>query len=227
MSYDPIIHTSKTTFMQRIQNHVSRGYVYYTQGKIEIKKLRQVVDKFSMLYNIDATKNQRAYAKKCKKPNAYLLMYHNPQNTHVDFILLVTAGKGIVHDKEQLRKVEVNTRQKRLKFYDYELLQVNKKEGTISWTWGVQKKCLEEWRYRIISAARFPSEKSLIETKRILRLLPMFSRIRDQVYALQKLLADERKRRFKNENRIIFPRLPIITARKDQGVYLSELNISK
>lgn len=227
MSYDPIIHTSKTTFMQRVQHHVSRGYIYYTQGIIEIKKLKQVVDKFGMLYNIDASRNQRAYAKKCNKANAHLLMYHSSQSTHVDFILLVTAGKGIVHDKEQLNTVEVNTRQNRLRFYDYELLRITKKEGERVWTWSIQKKCLEEWRHRIISAARFPSRKSLVETRRILRMLPMFSRIRDQVFALQKLLADERKRCFKKEEPLTFLRLPIITARKDHGVYLSELEVKE
>jgi len=55
----------------------------------------------------------------------------------------------------------------------------------------------------------------------------MFSMVRDQVYHLINLLRKERSRHFKTEKQTMLLRLPIITARKDEGIYLSEFNLNK
>jgi len=117
MSFNPIVLTSKTTFMQRVLHRVSKGYQFYVTGSFQVDKAGHVVEKFVAKYRINANVNQRSYAKRLGKSNVCLVMYHNKQNSHIDFALLATKGESDFFKEERPKNALSKEKKDRLKFY--------------------------------------------------------------------------------------------------------------
>lgn len=88
MSYDPVVLTRLSTFMQRIADHVRLGYCFWTSGEINADKAPAFVRKFDRLYAVGRTRHQRAWARLKGEAGAVLLLYaptaHTPPTTGKD-----------------------------------------------------------------------------------------------------------------------------------------------
>ena len=73
--YDPAIHRRKTAVMQRIQQLSVRGYRWYIRGEVTAERALNLAAKFAEKYGVGMNENQRSYAKRKGKANAFLLMY--------------------------------------------------------------------------------------------------------------------------------------------------------
>ena len=72
--YDPAIHRRKTVVMQRIQQLSVRGYRWYIRGEVTAERALNLAAKFAEKYGVGMNENQRSYAKRKGKENAFLLM---------------------------------------------------------------------------------------------------------------------------------------------------------
>ena len=88
MSYDPVVLTHLSTFMQRIADHVRLGYCFWSSGEINTDKAPAFVRKFDRLYAVGRTRHQRAWARLKGEAGAVLLLYaptaHTPPTTGKD-----------------------------------------------------------------------------------------------------------------------------------------------
>ena len=88
MSYDPVVLTHLSTFMQRIADHVRLGYCFWSSGEINTDKAPAFVRKFDRLYAVGRTRHQRAWARLKGEAGAVLLLYaptaHTPPTSDKD-----------------------------------------------------------------------------------------------------------------------------------------------
>ena len=111
------VYTYKTDAMRRILQLVSRGYIRYTFGKCELKKLQSLICKFDDRYKINLTTQQRYRAKAKGEANTQLVLFFNGKT--IEWWLLVTPGKGLVDQMEDLK--DALGRKSRIEFGGYEL----------------------------------------------------------------------------------------------------------
>lgn len=81
MTYDPVVLTRLSTYLQRIADHVRLGYCFWTSGEISADKAPAFVRKFDRLYSVARTRHQRAWARSKGEAGAVLLLYAPTANT--------------------------------------------------------------------------------------------------------------------------------------------------
>ena len=96
------ISMSKRATMRLLLEAVQRGYQFWSAGLVAPGKALRFAEKMRTLYDADHTAAQRAYAKKQGQANAQLIMFKEGREADIRYWLLATAGKGQVHDLEQL-----------------------------------------------------------------------------------------------------------------------------
>lgn len=132
---------SKSAAMRAILETVQRGSRYWTGGVIPITKAMTLADKFAHRYGTGATQSKRVWDKAHSRSNSTLIMYPEDDRalTPLRWWLLVTPGKGIVHQGEQLR--DTWEKRQRLAWGEqYELIHLQRERkygGGRSWTWRV------------------------------------------------------------------------------------------
>lgn len=143
--YNPIVLTSKTVFLQRVQEAVGAGYRYYTHGTIAPEKASGLVRKFRDLYLVHLDKNARYRRKAEGQGNARLILRFN-EDLAMDFFLLVSPGEHPAHQLEKLADV----RKKPLTYRECELVLLTLKGRTKpSLTWRLSSETMDAWRQRL------------------------------------------------------------------------------
>lgn len=173
-----------------------RGYTHATQGQIEQAKLASLVRKFALFYGIGLRSTERTRNKKRGIGAARMLVYQPDPKGIAWWVLLVTfpaAGAHPAHAAEKLR--DVRDSESRLRFYDYELLQLTRPESDKKvWTWRMQKEPYKGWRERLTRLVRARADLELAQAIRTISSMPGFSGVRTQIKALYKLIRDEWRR---------------------------------
>lgn len=181
--------TTKTVFMQRIADHVGRGYPYFVGGQIPEERWPVLCRKFSDLYRVDLGKDARYRRKKLGLGNAVLLGMRAEGG--VIWMLLVTPGDHPAHTLEKLREATEFA----IEVTGYELVRTTRSGSPKPvWSWRMTAAHYRSWRERIIAAVRHHDRvlgKQLWES---LYHSPGFAGIRTQVGKLVSLFKREWQR---------------------------------
>lgn len=132
------IPVSKRACMRILLETVQRGSRYWCSGRVSPGKALGFADKMARLYRADASQAQRAYVKRRGDANTTLVMFPDPADAIV-WWLLVTTGSGAVHEQEPL--LDAHSPRSALVWSDqYRLHQVQRPRqhgGGRTWTWSV------------------------------------------------------------------------------------------
>jgi hypothetical protein len=171
----------KTDAMRKILNLVSLGYVRYTYGEIQPKKLQGFIAKSEDRYDINRTTQQRYRAKAKGEANSQLVLWLSGENI-VSWFLLVTPGEGVVEDVEDLR----DTRQKhqRLEVTGYKVSQMSRKDRAPSWTWRMTVDNRKAWQERLRTAVIAKNSELVRQAMFSLRRTPAFAESRREAFKL-------------------------------------------
>ena len=147
--------------MKRILHHCSNAYTRYTSGKISPEKAHSLCLKLKDRYEIERTVQQRFRAKAKGQANSQLVMLFEKESNIVFWWLLVTPGKGLVDQMEDLK--DALGRKSRIEFGGYELAIMPRKDRKPSWTWRMTAENKEAWRERLQVAVREYREYKLLK----------------------------------------------------------------
>ena len=250
--YDPIVFTSRQTFMQRAADYIRTGHVHWTSDIVVPDRMHKLVRKFAQVYGVGLDRNRRFRAKQLGEASAVLLLaFASTARTHIQWVLLVTLGDHPAHQLERLR--DATTREGRLHLYDYELVHLTKRAsgrrkypdstsdaggpgattdraeirpaaGRVVLTWRMRPDVYETWRQRALAAARGRNDYEVRALLRELYHAPGFFGIRQQVGRVVALLRREFRRR--HGSLAGFPALPAlyyVVRRPDEGIRVSRL----
>jgi hypothetical protein len=175
--YNPIVLTSKTVFLQRIQEAITDGYRYYVAGSISFPKATGLVRKFKEYYFVHLDKNSRYRRKAAGLGNARLILYHSGEE-EIDLLLMVTPGEHPAHQLEKLRDV----RSKPLVYREFELVMLTLKgRSKPGMTWRLSAETMSAWRERLHLYTVHYNKLELTRAWYSLYRVPGFAGIRRQV----------------------------------------------
>lgn len=199
--------TSRTAFMQRIQDRVRAGYTKWIGGEIASEQWPPLAVKFNALYHVSRTTKHRSRARAKGIGSAMLVAYYDARAHMVRWILQVSAGIHPAHDMEPNMR-DATTREGRvvLPAMGYELVRLDGK-----WTWRMTELHEKSWLSRIRRAASQPDpEQATMLARQIvwsLSRVPGFRGIRRDAFALRgKLLRDWSRLRSKQDLKLLPPR---------------------
>jgi hypothetical protein len=176
-AYDPIVFTSKTVYLQRVQEAVGDGYRYYASGTVPLESAPGLVRKFKAAYQVHVDKNERYRRKAAGLGNARLLLRFNEEQ-RVDFLLLLTPGTHPAHQLEKLRDVQAGP----LAYRELELVALTfKGRCKPSLTWRLDAATVASWRQRLHLYTAHYNRLELFRAWRSLYRTPGFAGIRRQV----------------------------------------------
>lgn len=229
MAFDPLVFTSRPAYMQRIADYVRSDHHRWTSGEVQLDRAHAFVQKFSVLYRIDATRGQRLRLKRCDIASAYLLMYarravDGSKLRTISWVLLISDGEHPAAVVEKLR--DAHAPGERIRLDGYELVQLPRKDSAKpAWTWRMTAERYQTWRDRLVESARKPALHAEHDITRRLYTVPGFAGIRSQVGFLVALWRTEWKRRRAAGD--AFPTLPrqlrYVQRLKSTGVRVSQL----
>lgn len=140
------------TFCQRLQDCASRGFRLYVTGQIEPEKWPKFETKMVSAYELDMSDSSRS--KRRKKGESVARLYACPiPGGPIQWVMMVTEGKGRIHSKEDLQHIE----KKRLEIGGFELVH----DG-VCWTWKMTSARVRYWKKRILDIAKRSPEKRKI-----------------------------------------------------------------
>ena len=199
--YDPAIHRRKTAVMQRIQQLSVRGYRWYIRGEVRADRALNMAAKFAEKYGVGMNENQRSYAKRKGKANAFLLMYPKKNESAFLWWLLATDGDGRIHQEEHL--ISVTDQHHRLTWSgDYELVMLTREgKNKPVMTWRMTREGYRSWHERLRKAVRARTTNEQVK-QAIWTLFraPGFSEVRKQVKQLAFQLQKEWQRTRKEKD---------------------------
>lgn len=250
--HDPIVFTSRQTFLQRTADYVRTGHVHWTAGIVPLDRVHRLVRKFTRLYSVGLDRNRRFRAKRRGEANAALLLvWTSTARTHIQWVLLVTPGDHPAHELERLQ--DAGTREGRVHLFDYELVHLAKRrsvrrrypssapdsgrptpagewtpsdpaQGRLVHTWRMRLDVYETLRERALVAARGRNAGEVRALLQELYHTPGFFGVRQQVGRVVALLRREYRRR--HGSLTGFPALPAlyyVVRRPDNGTRLSRI----
>lgn len=171
---------SKTAALSRVLDAVPRGYTHYTSGVIRADKAIALANKLHGLYGIGCTPGQRIARKKRGEANALLVLYWPENCGTVDWLMLVTPGRGVIHEREKLRDV---TTKPRLTWLGYELVRYSTR-GVTRWTWRRRKEEMQYWYAVLTEQAYRRHMAGVTDTLEAIARQPGFHGVREQSWAL-------------------------------------------
>ena len=191
------IYTYKVDAMKALQSAVARrGYTRYVSGIVPKNKLHSMLFRMEERYKISATSQQRWYAKKKGDANSRIILLDDKDQ--VLFWLLFSEGEGVVTQLEKLQ--DVTAKNQRLELTNYELIRVTRAgKSSPSWTWRLKKEAYQDLEKQIKNACRHKSKQRIEQCFYTLERMPVFSEMRQQCFALFKLLKAEYQRSFRKE----------------------------
>lgn len=206
--FDPDVHVSMTAQMRAIQRLVSAGYPFYVTGRVEARNALLLAAKFDERFHVSARDKQREYAAKKRLFSTKLVFHPISGSTDLHFWLLRTEGDHPLLKSEKWR--DARTDPITWPFL-YELRQVPvppehrkrfERQGgkiairPVTWTWRIQRAEMDRLRACIRHWVQFPDER-LRRLIRGLSLSPGFRAVRDDVYTLQRYIAQQCQKRDK------------------------------
>lgn len=181
------IHRNQTMAMQSILLSMTRGYVWHTSGEIKTEKADRLVEKFNERFGVLKSKlslNRRATrasrkaseeGKQHDRHSATLVIHPVVGGGRMRWVLLAT---GPLKDEQMVNGALPSSR---LIWGKYQICQIPKKEGGITWTWRLTKSNQNELEGWFIKAARSSKKGELKKLFAIARNYPMFSGVRAQL----------------------------------------------
>lgn len=186
--------TSKTVFMQRVADHVGRGYAHYTSGRIPQNRWPVLCRKFADLYLIGLGKDARYRRKQLGLGNAVLLGWQDGED--VGWCLLVTSGDHPAHTLETLQDAVLSP----VTVTGYELVRTPRAgQSKPAWSWRMAAETYQAWRDRILVAVRHENMPACASLWESLYQSPGFALIRSQVGKLVAFFKAEWRRSRKSE----------------------------
>lgn len=209
-----VIHNHKSDLMKTIQSTVAKsGGHRYIHEQIPERKLKAVLFKWEDRYQINATKQQRWYAKKKGKANSTVILFRDKKCEYFDVWLFVSDGEGVVTQSESLKNVI--DKRTRVTITGYELVRQTQtvlkgdnylqkkerytKENKPRWTWRINSEHYTLWEKRIQRAIRNKNNQKIEQCYFLLQTMPCFAEMRKQAYQLFKLFKAEYQRAFTKE----------------------------
>ena len=243
MTYDPLVLTHLSTYLQRIADYVRLGYRHWVGGEIAADKARTFIRKFDARYGVGRSRHQRAWARQKGEAGAVLLLYapsaaRRPTTGETGqtadtraltsdrgcptlyWMLLITAGEHVAQRLETLQ--DATTPGGRLGFHGYELVQLPRPgQAAPSWTWRMSEAQYHGWRARLIEAARREARRLPEEIARLIKT-PGFSGCRKQVKKLLQLARGEYRRRHPGETALVLPPVRYMQRQASGNLSLSQ-----
>lgn len=154
-----MLHSDKIRFMQRLQQAAAHRHVFYTAGRTDLAGFDGLTKKFADAYGTDLsrqTKHKRRLAgeaSSCLHGVRLTTRCENGQLS-VDWVLLVSAGLGLVTHREQLQ--DLRDSRSRLKSPDqrHELVHDGK-----TWSWRLTHRSYNQYVERIHRIASSPPDR--------------------------------------------------------------------
>ncbi|MEJ5999732.1 hypothetical protein [Paucibacter soli] len=176
-SFNPVVLTGKTIFLQRIQAAVTDGYRFYILGTVAPQKAPGLVMKFKELYGVHLDKHARYRRKLAGHGNARLYLRLN-ENLEIDFALLVAPGLHLAHETERLADAGV----KGMRYRELELVRVTLQgRSQPGLTWRLSADTVAMWRERLhLHTARYNVQELFRDWHSLYRV-PGFGGVRRQV----------------------------------------------
>lgn len=185
---------SKSATMRRLLETVERGSRYWTSGVVSLDKAEALAAKFAALYDTDRDEAKRCRMKAKGYANAQLIMYpRNDQDCkEILWWLLVTPGKGEVHQREALK--DTHDKRQLLRWEDqYELKHMQHSTetgGGRHWTWRCCEENIKGMRDKMLALCSGPDKPNQTRDKELhklissMLLMPGYYGIRQQVMQL-------------------------------------------
>jgi hypothetical protein len=196
----------RVAFMQRIQDRVRNGYVYWTAGAVSPEKWLELSQKFEALYRVSRNTKQRGRDRKKGIASAMLIACLDTKESLIRFVLQVSSGTHAAHVMEKLQDATTKEGRIVLESLGYELVRLDGK-----WTWRMTPQHVRSWQLRIRRAASHPSpEQAGLQARQIvwsLSRVPGFRGTRENAFTLRgTLLKEWRRVRSKQEMKLLPPR---------------------
>lgn len=199
--------TTKTVFMQRVADHVGRGYPHFVGGQISEERWPVLCRKFIDLYRVDLGKDARYRRKKLGLGNAVLLGMRSDRG--VIWMLLVTPGDHPAHTLEKLRDATESA----IEVTGYELVRTTRSGNSKPvWSWRMNAAHYLAWRERILEAVRHRDRMLAKQLWESLYHSPGYAGIRTQVGKLVGLFKREWQR--VEQSPFPFPPRPLYYVRR-------------
>jgi hypothetical protein len=213
------IPSSKAATMSYLQLLVSTGYRYWIRGEMHFSKAEAFANKVSKLYNLDATQSQRATLKRKGIASARLVMFaHDHDKTKIQFWLLATAGRGFIHERENLSDALTTPLTWRDQYHLTKIQRESKNGGKITWSWIMQNQYFKD-QLSMTKSVADSGQSALKDYFGRISHMPMFSGIRDQVKLLddygRKTWGKQRKSAYPQVLPVKLPSMPKIEVFKD------------
>jgi hypothetical protein len=175
--FDPLVFTSKTVFLQRVQEAVCDGYRHWTMGSVPLAAAQKLARKFKAAYAVDVDKNERYRRKGLGMGNARLL-FRWSEEQHVDFMLLVSKGDHPAHQMEKL----IDSARTPVTYRELELVALTfAGRSKPSMTWRMRADTVEAWQKRLHASTAHYNRRDLFLCWHSLYRTPGFAGIRKQV----------------------------------------------
>ncbi|RAS32066.1 hypothetical protein [Paraburkholderia bryophila] len=154
-----MLHPDKIRFMQRLQQAAVHQHVFYVAGRTNLAGFDRLTKKFADAYDTELsrqTKHKRRLAGEASSCLHGLRLTARGENDQlsVDWVLLVSAGLGLVTHREQLQ--DLRDPRSRLKSPDqrHELVHDGK-----TWSWRLTHRCYNHYADRIHRIASLPPDR--------------------------------------------------------------------
>lgn len=180
MSASTPIARAKTAALSRVLDSIPKGYGHYTAGVCPVAKAAALARKFHERYGIGCTPAQRITRKRKGEANTLLVLYWPPEATEVAWLLLATAGRGLVWEQETLRAV---TDAPHLVWLGYELVR-HARRGQTVWTWRRSKAEMADLYALLAEQLNRRHSAAVADTLARIARQPGFAGVREQSWAL-------------------------------------------
>jgi len=154
-----MLHPDKIRFMQRLQQAAVHQHVFYASGRTDLSGFNRLAKKFADAYGTDLrrqTKHKRRLAGEATSSLHGVRLATRSENGQlsVDWVLLVSAGLGLVTHREKLQ--DLRDSRSRLKSADqrHELVHDGK-----TWSWRMTHRSYNHYADRIHRIASLPPDR--------------------------------------------------------------------
>jgi hypothetical protein len=165
-----MLHPDKIRFMQRLQQAATHQHVFYTEGRTDLASFDRLSKKFAEAYGTDLSRQTKHKHRLAGEASSWLHGVRLPTRNEngqpsVDWVLLVSAGLGLVTRREQLQ--DMRDPRSRLKSPDqqHELVHDGK-----TWSWRLTHRSYNQYLDRIHRIASLsPDRRRKIEINGVSR----------------------------------------------------------
>lgn len=175
------IYKYKTDAMRAVLRYTSQhGYRHYTAGTCPAEKFPNLIKKFNENYGILMTSQQKYRAKKKNRAISVLIAWK--AGSQVEWILMASAGEGLVYEKEELLDLTIRTQ--RLEITGYELVQLSRRGAEPSWTYRMTYRTKHTYLEQVKTAVRRQKQHEIDKLIHSIKGIPAFRGVRKDAYAI-------------------------------------------